>query len=144
MRPGNRAEARMSARIAADAIVALHFAFIAFVVAGGVLTLVDRRWSILHLPAVAWSAWTEFTATVCPLTPWENAFRTAAGEAGYADSFVDHYIVPIIYPPGLTADAQVALGIGVVVLNVVVYAVAWRVRARVPSRPPPESRRTTA
>jgi hypothetical protein len=126
----------MSARLATDAVVALHFAFIAFVVAGGVLTLIDRRWAILHLPAVAWAAWTEFTSTVCPLTPWENALRANAGEAGYAESFVDHYIVPLIYPQGLTSDAQVVLGIGIVVLNAVVYAVAWRQWMRVSSRRP--------
>ena len=133
----------MSARLAADAIVALHFAFIAFVVAGGALTLVDRRWAILHLPAVAWAAWTEFSGTVCPLTPWENALRAAAGERGYGDSFVDHYIVPLIYPPGLTAEAQVALGIGILLLNALVYGVAWRRRTHLSSRPPRETRRAT-
>ena len=130
-----RAKARMTARLAADAVVTLHFAFVAFVVAGGVLTFIDRRWAILHLPAVAWAAWTEFTATVCPLTPWENALRAEAGEAGYADSFVGHYIVPLIYPQDLTPNVQFALGIGVVALNAVVYAVAWR-RRKYGSRKP--------
>jgi hypothetical protein len=116
----------MTARLAADALVALHFAFIAFVVAGGLLTLRHKGWAIVHLPAVAWAAWTEFTATVCPLTPWENALRAKAGEAGYAGGFVDHYIVPIIYPQALTPDAQVELGVGVVALNAVIYALAWR------------------
>ncbi len=120
----------MTARLAADALVALHLAFIVFVIAGGALTLVDRRWAIVHLPAVAWAAFTEFTATVCPLTPWENVFRAKAGEGGYSESFIEHYIVPVIYPQGLTPDAQFALGIAVVVLNVVVYAIAWRRLAR--------------
>jgi hypothetical protein len=126
----------MSARLAADAVVAMHFAFIAFVVAGGALMFVDRRWAILHLPAVGWAAWTEFTATVCPLTPWENALRARAGEAGYAGSFVEHYIVPLVYPQNLTPDAQVALGIGVVFVNAVVYAIAWRRAPRAHSRQP--------
>lgn len=129
----------MTARLAADAVVALHLAFITFVIAGGVLTLLDRRWAIVHLPAVAWAAWTEFTATVCPLTPWENALRAAAGEAGYAGSFVEHYVVPLIYPENLTSGAQVALGIGVVAVNAVVYAVVWSRRTRAPSRRPRES-----
>jgi hypothetical protein len=72
----------MTARLAADTVVALHFAFIAFVIAGGLLTFKHRAWAIVHLPAVAWAAWTEFTATVCPLTPWENVFRAEAGDAG--------------------------------------------------------------
>ena len=133
----------MTSRLAADGVVALHFAFIAFVIAGGALTLVDRRWAIAHLPAVAWAAWTEFTATVCPLTPWENALRAKADGAGYAGSFIDHYIVPLVYPQGLTADTQIALGIGVVALNALVYAVAWRLRARAPSPRPPTTRRAT-
>ena len=116
----------MSARLAADALVAVHFAFIAFVIAGGVLTVWHPRWAWLHLPAVAWAAWTEFTSTACPLTPWENALRVAAGDAGYAGSFVEHYIVPIIYPAGLTPSAQTGLGAGIVALNVIVYALAWR------------------
>ncbi len=100
----------MTARLAADALVALHFAFIAFVIAGGFLTFRHRGWALVHLPAVAWAAWTEFTATVCPLTPWENAFRAGAGDAGYTESFVEHYIVPLVYPQGLTPQAQVGLG----------------------------------
>lgn len=116
----------MTARFAADALVALHFAFIAFVIAGGLLTLKHRGWAIVHLPAVAWAAWTEFTATVCPLTPWENRFRAEAGDAGYTETFIEHYIAPLIYPQGLTPDAQVVLGIGVVALNAAIYGLAWR------------------
>jgi len=116
----------MTARLAADTLVALHLAFIAFVIAGGLLTFKHRAWAIVHLPALAWAAWTEFTATVCPLTPWENAFRTEAGDAGYTETFVEHYIVPLIYPHGLTPQAQVGLGIGIVALNAVIYALAWQ------------------
>lgn len=122
----------MTARFAADTLVALHFAFIAFVIAGGLLTLKHRAWSIVHLPAVAWAAWTEFTATVCPLTPWENAFRTEAGDAGYTGSFVEHYIVPLIYPQGLTPQAQMGLGVAIVALNTAIYALAWRKCRRAP------------
>jgi hypothetical protein len=74
----------MTYRLLADALVAIHLAFIAFVVAGGLLALHRRAWMLLHLPALAWGAWAEFTATICPLTPWENSLRRAAGEAGYA------------------------------------------------------------
>jgi len=122
----------MTARLAADALVALHLAFIVFVIAGGLLTLKHRAWAIVHLPAVAWAAWTEFTATVCPLTPWENALRTGAGDAGYAESFVEHYIVPLIYPQGLTPQAQVGLGVGIVALNAALYALAWRQSRQAP------------
>ena len=68
-------------------------------------------WAALHLPAVAWGAFTEFTGTVCPLTPLENSFRRAAGAAGYEGGFIEHYIVPLIYPAGLTPRVQVVLGL---------------------------------
>ncbi len=116
----------MTARLLADALVALHLAFIAFVLAGGFLAVRHRGWALVHVPAVAWAAWTEFTATVCPLTPWENSLRAAAGEAGYSGGFVEHYVIPLIYPEALTARIQLALGIGVVALNAAVYALAWR------------------
>jgi hypothetical protein len=129
----------MTARLLADALVAVHFTFIAFVLVGGLLAARQPRWALLHLPTVAWAAWTEFTATVCPLTPWENALREAAGDAGYAGGFVEHYVVPLIYPEALTPRMQFALGIGVVALNAVVYALAWRTwRGRRPAGARPE------
>ena len=122
----------MADRILADATVALHFAFIVFVVLGGVLVWRNKAWAWAHLPAVAWVAYLEFSGAICPLTPLENALRTRAGESGYAGGFIQHYLIPIVYPPGLTVDLQIALGLGVVALNVVVYALAWRRRAARP------------
>lgn len=116
----------MTARLIADALVAVHLAFILFVVAGGLLALKRRAWAAVHLPAVAWGAWTEFTGTICPLTPWENALRREAGDAGYAGGFVEHYVIPLIYPDALTSRGQIALGIGILALNAAVYAFAWR------------------
>jgi hypothetical protein len=118
----------MAYRGLADATVALHFAFILFVVFGGFLAWRRRFWAWLHLPAVAWVAWLEFTGALCPLTPLENALRARAGDAGYAGGFIDHYLVPVIYPAGLTAEIQFLLGCAVVALNVVVYAALWRRR----------------
>ena len=115
---------------AASAVVALHFAFIVFVVFGGVLVMRDLRWAWLHLPAVAWVVWLELTGAICPLTPLENTLRMQAGEAGYSGGFIDHYLTPIIYPAGLTPHIQWALGIAVFALNAIVYARAWRQRAR--------------
>jgi hypothetical protein len=94
-----------------------------------------RAWAVLHLPAAAWAAWTEFTGTICPLTPWEQALRRQAGEAGYTGSFVDHYLVPVLYPAALTPGSQMVLGALVVIINVALYIVAWR-RLRSPSRTP--------
>jgi Protein of Unknown function (DUF2784) len=112
----------MADRLLADSLVALHFAFIAFVLCGGLLVLRRRAWAAAHLPAVAWAAYVEFTATVCPLTPWENALRARAGIAGYDGAFVEHYVIPLIYPAGLTPRIQVLLGAFVIALNAIVYA----------------------
>ena len=122
----------MSNLLLADALVAVHFAFIAFVVAGGFLTLRHRAWALLHLPAAAWGAWTEFTGTICPLTPWENALRAEAGAAGYTGGFVEHYLLPLIYPEALTARTQVVLGMLVLAINAAVYWFVWRTRRRNP------------
>jgi hypothetical protein len=108
-------------RLLADALVVAHLAFIAFVLAGGLLVLRRPRAAWLHLPAVAWAVYAEATATICPLTPLENLWRRRAGAAGYEGSFVEHYIVPLIYPAGLTPDAQLALAFVVLALNLVVY-----------------------
>jgi hypothetical protein len=125
----------MAYRGLADATVALHFAFILFVVFGGFLAWRRMFWAWLHLPAVAWVAWLEFTGAICPLTPLENALRARAGDAGYAGGFIEHYLVPVIYPAGLTPGIQILLGSAIVALNVVVYAALWRRRrAAHPSR----------
>lgn len=118
----------MAYRWLADATVALHAAFIVFVVLGGFLVWRDARWALLHAPAVVWVAWLEFTGAICPLTPLENALRARAGESGYAGGFIDHYVVPVIYPAGLTPGIQVLLGAAAVVLNAWIYWRAWRRR----------------
>ncbi len=116
-------------RVLADATVALHLAFILFVVGGSALVWRRPAWAWLHAPAVAWVAWLEFTHATCPLTPLENMLRARAGDAGYAGGFIEHYVEPVIYPGGLTPGIQVVLGALVVALNIGVYAFAWR-RAR--------------
>jgi len=119
----------MTHRLLADATVAFHFAFIAFVVLGGLVVIRVPRVAWLHVPAVAWVVWLELTGAICPLTPLENALRQRAGQAGYEGGFIDHYLIPVIYPAGLTPQIQTMLGIAVLVLNATVYAIAWR-RAR--------------
>lgn len=121
----------MAFRFFADAVVALHLAFILFVIAGGLLVARYPRAAYVHLPAVAWVAWLEFTGAICPLTPLENMLRVSAGEAGYAGGFIDHYLLAIIYPSGLTPHVQTVLGIAVLVLNVGAYAWLWRRRRAV-------------
>lgn len=116
----------MIERIAADLIVVLHLAFILFVGLGALLCLRWKWMAWLHLPAVAWGAAIEFRQGICPLTPLEQRLRLAAGDAGYAGGFIDHYLLPIIYPAGLDAYLQYALGALVVLLNLGLYAWIWR------------------
>ena len=112
----------MLASAAADAIVVLHLAFIAFVLFGAWLVLRLRWIAWLHLPAFAWGAAVQFFDGECPLTPLEQWLRELAGEEGYTGGFVEHYIVPIIYPVGLTRTIQLWLGVFVVAINVAIYA----------------------
>lgn len=118
----------MIPRLAADAVLVVHLAFIAFVLVGGVLVLHHRIWAVLHLPAAAWGAFAELTGTLCPLTPLENSLRRSAGAAGYEGGFIEHYLIPLIYPAGLTPRVQIVLGLVVLAINVPVYAMAWRKR----------------
>ena len=113
-------------RIAADALVVVHGLWLAFVVLGAFLVL---RWTWvawLHVPAVLWGAWVEFTGWVCPLTPWENQLRRLGGEEGYAGGFIERYVTAVIYPEGLTRDVQIVLGVAVLLLNVGAYFWVWR------------------
>ncbi len=112
----------------ADLVVIVHGLFILFVVAGGLLALRWPRVAWLHLPAAAWGVLIEWSGWICPLTPLENTLRQAAGQAGYSGGFVERYLLPLIYPAGLTPAVQLWLGLVVLVVNVAVYALWWRRR----------------
>ena len=109
-------------RMAADALVLVHLGFILFVLLGGLLLLRWPRLIWLHMPAVAWGIVVECLHLGCPLTPWENQLRRAAGQAGYDGGFIEHYLIPLIYPAGLTPAIQLWLGAIVVLVNAAVYA----------------------
>jgi Protein of Unknown function (DUF2784) len=113
-------------RIFADLVVLLHLLFILFVIVGGLLVLYRGRLVLLHLPAVFWGVYIEFSGNICPLTPLENHFIRLAGRQGYSSGFIDHYLLPIIYPVGLTDEIQIFLGIFVITVNIVVYSILLR------------------
>lgn len=115
--------------LAADAVMLLHFAFIAFALLGSLLVL---RWFAViwaHVPALAWGAWIEASGHLCPLTPLENYFRELAGRSTYGEGFITHYLGPVIYPEGLTRTTQFVLLAVLVATNLVGYALVWRRRA---------------
>lgn len=113
--------------LAADAVTAIHFLFVIFVGAGGLLVIRWPKLAFVHLPCALWGAAISFGGWICPLTPLEVRLRVLAGEGGYAGGFIEHYIVPILYPIALTREMQIAIGVGVVVVNVAAYVVVvWR------------------
>lgn len=116
----------MVSHILANAVVLVHIGFVLFVVLGGFLVLRWRRLAWLHLPAAAWGALIEFSGWVCPLTPLELWLRRLGGGDVYAGGFVEHYLLPALYPAALTRNVQLALGIGVIAVNVIAYAIVWR------------------
>ncbi len=117
----------------ADIVTIIHLLFILFVIFGGFLVL-KWRWIIyFHIPAAVWGALIEFKGWICPLTPWENQLRQAGGEAGYSGGFIEHYILPVMYPENLTQEIQVILGIFVIVINLTVYGwilYRWRIKRK--------------
>ena len=111
----------MNPAIAADLVVAGHFAFIVFALLGAALLV---RWPglvFLHLPALAWGSWIELSGRICPLTPLEMNLRAAAGQQGYAGGFIDHYLTPIIYPQGLTRGTQTVFAAVLLGVNLALY-----------------------
>ena len=116
-------------RIGADVVLIVHFLFVLFVIFGGLLVIRWPRVAWVHVPVAIYGVVIEFLGCICPLTPLENSLRERGGEAGYSGGFIEHYITATIYPSGLTRRIQIVLGVGVLVLNVGIYAIVTR-RAR--------------
>lgn len=115
-------------RLAADAVLLIHLAFIVFVVLGAALAFRWRWMPVMHLPAAAWGVFIELTGRICPLTYLENDLRRQAGQAGYSESFIEHYLLNLIYPAGLNPEIQFILAGIVLVTNLALYG--WLVRRR--------------
>lgn len=113
-------------RTLADIVVVLHLLFIVFVLGGGVLVLFWRRCAWLHLPAVLWGILIELTDGICPLTPLENWLREQGQGAGYHTSFIEHYLLPVIYPAALTHELRLVFALVIVVINAGIYAIVLR------------------
>ena len=120
----------MLLRLAADAVLLLHLAFILFALFGAALALRWPRIVRLHLPAALWAAGIELTGAICPLTYLENDLRVRAGQQGYADGFIEHYLLPVLYPAGLTPAVQYMLAGIVLGVNLLLYTLLWLRRDR--------------
>ena len=112
-------------RFLADLVVLLHALFVLFAVLGGFLVLWKAHIAWFHIPAVFWAAGIEFLGWVCPLTPLENILRTMGGAAGYETGFVEHFLLPILYPASLTRQLQIGLGLVVICVNIGIYISVW-------------------
>ena len=113
-------------RVLADLLVVAHLGYVLFVVLGGLVVLRHSRLAWVHLPAATWGATIEFTGWICPLTPWEQSLRQLGGQAGYTGGFVEHYLLPVLYPSGLTTSIQLLLGSFVVAVNAAIYGAVLR------------------
>ena len=105
----------------AGVVVTIHLLFVLFVVLGGLLLLRWPKAAYVHLPAAAWGAAMEFAGFICPLTPLENSLRRQAGASTYTTGFIEHYLLPVLYPAGLTRATQVVLGLIVIGVNIAIY-----------------------
>lgn len=112
-------------RLLADSVLIVHLLFIGFVVFGGLFALRFPWFAFVHIPAAVWGAYIELTAGLCPLTEIEVGLRRMAGDAGYSGSFIEHYLLPVIYPAGLTKDIQFGLGSFVILINITVYGMIF-------------------
>ncbi len=119
-------------RLSADAVLLVHLAFILFVLVGAAIAARWRWILVVHLPAAAWGFFVELTGRICPLTYLENYLRIKAGQSGYTESFIEHYLLAIIYPAALTRGIQLTLAGVVVIVNVAIYG--WLYYARRMSR----------
>ena len=114
-------------RLLAELALILHFLFILFVIFGGLFVFKWNRIIWLHVPCAIWGALLEVYRWICPLTYLENYFRNHAEISGYSGGFIEHYLLPVIYPAGLTENARIILAIIVIVINLVIYGYfGWR------------------
>jgi hypothetical protein len=124
-------------RLLADAVLVIHFIFIAFAVIGAALLLwrhIPRWVALVHLGCAAWASYVMFSGRICPLTPLENQLRQLGGEAGYSGGFIERYLLSIIYPAGITREVQTLLGVSVLLINIVIYAwviYRWKSKTRI-------------
>lgn len=107
-------------------VVIVHFAFIVWVVTGGFLAIKWCWAAWLHLPALVWGVLLEWYGWICPLTPLENELRANRGLSGYDGGFIEYYLIPVIYPEGLTPEIQVGLAVGLVIVNLIAYGFVIR------------------
>ena len=111
----------------ANLVIVGHLAFVIFAALGGFLALKWRSLAWIQVPAFLWGALVELAGWVCPLTPLENWLREKGGGLVYHTGFIEHYILPLLYPDILTRSLQIFLGLLVLSVNLGLYGwILWR------------------
>ncbi|MFC0679653.1 DUF2784 domain-containing protein [Lysobacter korlensis] len=129
----------------ADAVLVLHVGIVIFVVLGAVLIAIggargwqwvrDLRWRLAHLLLMGFIATQAWLGALCPLTVWEQALRRHAGQAVYAESFIEHWLSRLIFfeaPWWAFVAAYSAFAILVLLGWIKVPPRNWREYARTP------------
>ncbi len=114
--------------ILADFVVILHLLFIVFALFGALLSLKWKKAAYIHVPAAIWATMVEVANLPCPLTPIEKWLIEREGLSAYRGSFVEHYILSILYPGQLDALMRWMLGVAVLLSNVGIYV--WILRRK--------------
>jgi hypothetical protein len=107
-------------KLLADILLVIHFCFIVFVICGGFFVLRWRFLWKLHIPAVVWSFLVQYFVWICPLTLWENRFRTLSGESGYENGFIEYFFEMLIYPD-LPLKLHIFLAFALLLVNILIY-----------------------
>jgi hypothetical protein len=108
-------------QVLADVVLVSHLLFILYGLLGGLLYF-WRSWLVwLHLPLAVWISLIEFFQWTCPLTPLEKQLRVLAGERAYTGGFIEHYLVALFYPDGMTQTMTLVLGGIALGANLLIY-----------------------
>ena len=117
----------MQYSLLANTVVVIHLAFVAYVVFGGLLSILWPRQAWMHIPSLLWGAATALFGWICPLTYLENELRRLGKNYGYSGGFFEEYLLPLLYPDllfidGFPRSGFIVMGISILLINVILYA----------------------
>jgi len=128
----------MNPALLADLLVAVHVAFVAFIVLGeaAILAGAALRWGwvrhrgfrLAHVAAIVVVALEAVCGVLCPLTRWEFELRERAGQGGRPGTFIGRLLHDLLYydaPPWVFLVAYVAFAL-LVVLTLVFVPPRWK------------------
>ncbi|HEX3986870.1 MAG TPA: DUF2784 domain-containing protein [Acidobacteriaceae bacterium] len=108
----------------AAGVLAIHLAWILWVIVGAFFTRGRPGWTAFHLASLIWGIIVEVGPWPCPVTLLEQWLELRAGEPSYTGSFLVHYLDTIIYPH-VPVWIIIACGVAVCSANLIVYGARW-------------------